>query len=372
MWVWPAPVIVCAAFVAGAGCGTSNGSAGRAGSGGTTSDGSGVGGSHGSGGTGGSSSIGSGGSGGSGGAPLSSAAGFGPAFEHAMCTMLVPCGVYPDVATCEADTVFAEGALLQTMVTDVQRGIVRYDSSAAAACIAALPTDCETSQRFPGVGPDYTGTYGAFNLFEVIPACVGVFTGSAGQGQPCSFWLDCTPAAPVCGRFAPCYENDSCCPATCQNPADGGVNYYVTHAEGEACRDDGLCLLPSVCDPTSGVCVVPPAEGAGCDLATTYPCGRMDDYCSSSSVSARGTCVRRLSAGASCDLPSIADPCVWNAPCLTDSRTGQSTCTPLAAGLGSPCATNILCPSLLVCGATGTCGVAKPGPNCDATGDGGT
>jgi len=356
---WRAQAILCAAIVASGGCGT--------GSGGTPTDGAVVGGSHGSGGATGSSTGGSTGSGGPGGAPLSSAAGFGPAFEHALCEMLVPCGAYPDVATCEADTVFAEGALLQTMVADVQRGIVRYDSSAAAACIAALPTGCETTEKFSGVGPLYTGTYGAFNLFEVIPACGGVFTGLAGPGQPCSFWLDCTPAAPVCGRFVPCSENDSCCPATCQSPADGGVDYYLPHAVGESCRDDGLCLLPSLCDSTSGACVVAPAEGASCDPRSGYPCGRMDDYCNSSDGSAPGTCVRRLSAGASCSLPSGAEPCLWDAPCTGD----PPICRPIG-GLGSPCSQQVLCPGLLVCGATGTCGPAASGPNCDATEGNGT
>lgn len=154
MLSWRALAILGVAIVGGGSCGTGNGSAVHTGSGGTTTDGAVVGGSHGSGGMGGSSA---GGSGGSEGAPLSSAAGFGPAFEHAMCEMLVPCGAYPDVATCEADTVFADGALLQTMVTDVQRGIVRYDASAAAACIAALPTGCEITQKLTGEGTPTRG-----------------------------------------------------------------------------------------------------------------------------------------------------------------------------------------------------------------------
>jgi hypothetical protein len=365
-------MIVFAAIVAVAGCGSSNSCEGPTDSGATTTGGSG--GSPVSGATGGSRGVGSGGSlgaGGSGVAPLSSPAGFGPAFEHAMCALVTPCGAYLDVATCEADTVFAESSFLQTVVTDVQRGIVRYDAIAAAACIAALPRDCQTSQKFPGLGATYTGAYGAYNLFEVIPACAGVFTGEAGPGQPCSLWLDCTPAAPVCGRFPPCDQVSSCCPATCQTPGDGGVDYYVVHAAGESCRDDGLCLLPSVCDANSGTCVVPPAEGASCDATAAFPCGRMDDYCSSVGVSTHGTCVRRLSVGASCVIPPVADACIWSAPCYTDSRTGQSTCYAFA-GLGSPCAANTRCPGHLFCGANGTCGVAAPGPNCAAARDGGT
>ena len=117
---------VLAALVMAGACSPGSGSAVHSGSGGTPVDGSVIGGSHGGPGSGGSGNGGSRGSGGSGGAPsLSSAAGFGPAFEQAMCATLAMCGGYPDVATCKADTVFAEGSLIETTVTHVQQGLVR-------------------------------------------------------------------------------------------------------------------------------------------------------------------------------------------------------------------------------------------------------
>ena len=365
--------VLLVTVVLGGGCGSGSGAAVHTGSGGTPVDGSVIGGSHGGPGSGGSGNGGSRGSGGSGGAPpLTSAAGFGPAFEQAMCATLAMCGGYPDVATCKADTVFAEGSLIETTVTHVQQGLVRYDPTAAAACIAALPTDCETTALFSGEGATYAGTGAAYNLLEITPACFGVFTGLAGPGQPCSFWLDCSAAAPACGTFLRCQLNDACCPSTCQEVPDGGVN-YAPHAVGEGCGDDGLCLLPSLCDPTSHICIVPPPEGASCDPTARFPCGRMDDYCAVTTPSGPGTCTRRLSIGSSC-TETFADPCVLNGPCTVGTKSGQLTCQ-ARQGLGSPCGPSVpYCPSYLVCshGDAGTCAAPSPSPNCTALGDGGT
>jgi hypothetical protein len=183
---------------------------------------------------------------------------FGMAFEDALCGPEVACQVYANLATCEAATVFAESTQTLTQVAAVHRGRSRFDPTAAAACLAALPTYCFLPQD------SLDKPYLSVDLFNSIPACFDVFTGLLSPGAACASSTECRNhtacASPVETQCA--YRG--CCPGTC-------VDYTITFQVptlGQDCSGNAVCVPPAVCRTSStdirGTCVMPPAEGEPC------------------------------------------------------------------------------------------------------------
>ena len=294
------------------------------------------------GGTGGSSS------GGTGGAPGSTltADNFPMAFEDALCSPDVACQVYTSMAACEAAMWFAESTQVLTQVAGVHSGKVRFDATAAAECLAALPTYCFQAQD--QVGSQYL----PLDVFNSIAVCFQVFTGLLPPGSPCGLFSDCAFPA-NCG---PAYSFMGCGPGTCTY-VDGGVLAFPTL--GEACSTS--CAPPAVC--VSGTCVMLAGEGGACHAGG---CGRLDDFCKTNQTGGSGVCQRRLADGGDCgDLlttgVAVDNPCI-----LTDGCDGPGSPLTCAAGptLGEPCNAGF-CDAGLICtfdppGSTqGTC-TARP------------
>ncbi len=299
-------------------------------------------------------SSGSGGSAGtSGSIPLEM---FAADFAIGYCTPLVACGVFTDLATCRALSYFEQTDTIPTLVGEVGRGTVVYDPAAAATCVAALPTACNVNLSNEGGA---LIPQSALDLFQVMPACAGVFEGTLPTGAACELQsLACAGASAGTSHCSPgpgnCSLRDGCCVGTCQ------PTVATRHQLGETCTDTNLCQPPALCEST---CVVPPAEGAACDASSYYPCLSLADYCSG------GTCIPRLGVGAACTLstsPSgqTIDPCQLDAHCADDgSGSGVTVCVRYAA-LGAACDATHTCPRWLGC-ENGVCaGPSAPAVDC--------
>jgi hypothetical protein len=277
------------------------------------------------------SSRGSGGSGGvdggSGGAGGGEAlAMFALDFQNAFCAPYVACGVYADVATCEAVDDFASGPYMHGILASVASGHTVYDPVAAAACIAALPQDCSVN---------WNGGVAALYALESISACVQTFIGTLPPGA------ECDPNALECDPSSSCAADTSCSGTCVSNPS-----------AGPPIPVENFCLGVAAC-------ALLPGHLASCDPASSHPCRYLDDYCGVADGSTAMTCLPRLAPGTPCTLPydpSVGGPCLpgseWCDPCLPVSRctsgANGSVCVPFAV-LGGPCGTAAPCPGLLVC-----------------------
>jgi hypothetical protein len=277
---------------------------------------------------------------------------FGMAFEDALCGPEVACQVYADLATCEAAMVFAESTQTLTQVASVHRGTSRFDPTAAAACLAALPTYC--FQPLEALSRPYLPV----DIFNSIPACFDVVTGLLSPGAACASSTECanhTFCAPPVGTQC---SSGACCPGTC---VDNTIVFQVPTL-GQDCSGIGVCVPPALCEvaPMGGTptCLMPAAEGEPCGVLLGITCGRLDDYCSSGS---NPTCTRRIGTGTACDTPAMG----FVVPCnLMDQCGGtNSTCQRLQA-LGDTCSSS--CPSPLNCTPSdgGVCTAATPGSAC--------
>ena len=281
---------------------------------------------------------------------------FGQDFEAAFCAGQVACNVYADAADCRAGTLFDQSSWILTAAAALHRGTVTFDPTAAAACIAALPTNCLVTMY---TGSALGGTNASFNFFDIIPACQGVITGLQGMGDPCAGDLECAPGTPSCGgALVSCFQASGCCSGTCQAVA-GWTARHTPHAIGENCSDNNLCQLGSVCGGTGPTCVVLPGPGGTCGPDSFYGCGDLREYCTADAIGTTGTCVRRLPPGASCASASVGgDPCQLDSPC---SGSPNPSCTSFTDTLGTPC--NGLCAYGLEC-PTNVCVPVEIGSAC--------
>ena len=301
------------------------------------------------------------GQGGAGGSPASVAlASFGQAFEEAYCGPLVACGVYPDLTNCQAGTLFAESNALLTAVGAVGRGTSHYDPTAAAACIAALPSTCIVNQDSLQATLSIDAP---FDLLDATMACANVFTGLLGQGDSCQSSVECAANVPNCSPIdqTSCTLT-SCCPGTCQPIDNIEPSALEPHTLGEDCTDNNLCWSPAVC---SGTCNVPPAEGATCDPSVMFPCQRLDDFCDVPAGATMGTCDKRLALGVSCESTKAIGGCVLDGRCDGDSA-GNFTCTGWHT-LGGSCSYPTACVANLTCSTAGACAPVTGGVDCGAS-----
>ena len=191
----------------------------------------------------------------------------------------VACQVYTSMAACEAAMWFAESPQVLSQVAGVHSGKVRFDATAAAACLAALPNDCFVPQ-------DKVGTlFLALDVFNSIESCFQAFTGLLPPGSPCGIPFECAYPA-YCGLA---FSLMSCAPGTCAY-VDGGVLTFPTL--GQACSSS--CAPPAIC--RSGTCVMLAGEGEPCSPGG---CGRLDDFCPSNQTGS-AVCQRRLADGGAC------------------------------------------------------------------------
>ena len=290
------------------------------------------------------------------------------AARTATCNYLVACQSMPDQATCQA-TLRSQESFFPTMRVDIAAGRVKYDPTAARACIDAL-AGLRSCTRIA-----VNSVFGAAES-----ACDLVFSGTLPTGSACFFEEECI-GNDTCTKSC---ATSGCCEGTCAAgptsvPAGGDCPDPVTQvcAEGTACQQDpqtlalictkllppgascmssSACGYPYFCDSPNpsaqpGVCAAPPDRGQNCGVA--YLCNDLRDSCDT----ATSICTANAPVGGSCATGS--GQCVGYAQCdgttcLAQGRPGES-----CAEQGGPG-----CLGSLQCDATLHCTLPPPGLPC--------
>ncbi|QSQ20930.1 hypothetical protein JY651_37780 [Pyxidicoccus parkwayensis] len=287
---------------------------------------------------------------------------------EALCARDVWCGVYASAEACRQER--------QQLGEDVRLGLgtrhdaalasgqLRYDSAAAARCVAAIAdSDC----RLPALTPE------AYSLgIEYDPACQVLH--AEAPAEACRLHVEC-------GEDAYChYTGGDTCEGACE-PRRGegevaslseqcapglGLNLAALNTcrrpgeEGEACIRTGGDEIPRVCgtglwcDVASGTCRRTGAQGESCAEDRTTPCG-------ASYVCKEGHCSRRVKKGGSC-LASDTSPTLFVNECQKDffcdaDPHARGTCQ-TRLGEGASCRHALECGPDLTCLNAG----AEPGP----------
>jgi hypothetical protein len=293
-----------------------------------------------------------------------------------VCTLLQDCipsdlaGGADSFTNCTIDVEGSTLAALPNYEDLIARGVIDYDASAAADCIAATRD----------LGCDVT--------VSVTPAaCELIFNGTTAIGSPCSLddecageafcaGANCPSTAGVCTERRPsgddctsdgqCVSGLACEAGTCRAPAS---------MSGGACGGPGglNCPLDEVCvgdnDATAGTCQTIESlrtggEGDTCDPLTGESLCEAGLACALVGASATGMamfeCRPRASAGAACNL-AIPNHCPDNQYCagisLTQPPDFDGTCTALPLE-GDDCLESEACASGLECvmnGEAATC-----------------
>lgn len=338
-------VLTCWLSTWGCAGGSAGGEDGRGGSAGAEDGG---GGSAGGGSAGGTAGAGGGSAGGGGAVSLGDLA---ADLAGVLCDRDVRCGVYPDKATCLANTaaVIDESELM----AHVNTGTTVYDGNLAASCLAAL--ESATSLGSCSVTDQRS--------VPLPPACRATTRGTFAPGAACSDGYVCQ--SNTCGNIT-CTGATGCCMGTCSTPSvplggactfgdgcpDGdfcqlsltGGTCVPRLAAGQACTADDNCVAGTLC--LSSVCARLPAEGAPCDV--TLGCDARADYCGA-------TCTRRIAPGGRC---FVGNECAVYSTC--DLTTG--TCVTRAAARAT-CSASGECLASLTC-ANNVCTAPAPPPLC--------
>ena len=173
---------------------------------------------------------------------------------------------------------------------EIDKGLISYDATKGAACIAALGTlPCDF----------------IFGLASAPAACAAMLSGKVATNGSCYSSVDCQ--AGFCTS-----EVTTTCPGTCK----------PFGADGASCADDAPCGSGFEC--FTGACKARSAAGGAC------PC-KVGLWCDLDLSTNSGTCKARLAAGASCNAHG-SDTCAIGLICAADT----ATCKALA-GEGDTC-----------------------------------
>lgn len=269
-----------------------------------------------------------------------------------------------------------------------EQDICEAQRASGAACEGPLQCQSGGCQNraclaLPGVGMPCRSTWPTCTRGSYCDSSSGLCTALKGSGAPCSAdecasGLACSSGfcrmpggvGSVCGDSSSCVEGLRCddvlrtcqkvvsvqtggqcadahrCqwPEVCVGPRinpDGGVGQLGTCAVpqlGGACSHTFQCPESSFCDPSSHC--APSSVGSPCS-GSEY-C-RTADYCGSTA-----TCTPRFATGAQCDARHVDSCLATSDRCVAGANDPVLRCRPLA-GVGSPCAGNSSCLTLLRC-----------------------
>ncbi|MBC8132761.1 MAG: hypothetical protein H7X95_07250 [Deltaproteobacteria bacterium] len=284
------------------------------------------------------------------------------ALAQAKCERGVRCGTFPDVSTCRANSVQQTAQV----TAGIDSGKIKYDGSAAAACVDALSA------------PDEGGSCSlTVQLAAAVPrSCRDMFQGTVADNGAC--FLDEECVSRNCDTSA-CPLAIMCCAARCAATSSpvllGGdcANSFSQCAEGTICKttDTGSicttrtapdqpctelteCAAGYVCnsDRTApGTCARLPEEGQSCSATVLFACDESTTFCDPVALK----CVRKVSGGGAC--PSGPE-CIAHTRCDTATRT----CVPRGR-VGEGCTAALDCLDGLTC-AAGQCLLPTVAPAC--------
>ena len=258
--------------------------------------------------------------------------------EQAVCSQEVRCGWFPDVANCQAASVWK----MEPLVASIHAGRIQYDGKAATACMEALTAlGCNLTDQSEDTAP---------------PACESAFTANVAVGGTCLLDDDC--ASRNCAGKA-CSLPVDCCVGTC-----AAETRVATIPAGGSCYPpggSGFCAAGTYCNNTTtgGTCVTGIVLGQPCDPAGEKSVGcQPPGNCRPSPSALGGTCMPPPAEGEPCD----AGAAVCNSSLDDCDNTG--TCVRKAA-VGTPCSGRSGCVDYALC-SSGTCvSKKKPGEACD-------
>jgi hypothetical protein len=242
--------------------------------------------------------------------------------RQAECERLVRCGLFADLAACDAYSYPLPDLNLDAAIAD-QR--VRYDGVAAQQCIDAISAlTCDGGSPEARSFPEW---------------CQRIFTGTAEAGDACAFDSECESRH--CEQEA--CDPSMCCPGTCVGDGPSIENGpcradpdcvagtacgldHVCHAlakAGDTCYRDAQCDygLGCITQTNPGICRPLAAPGDACPFSR---CALIGDRCD-----ATAGCTPYGIAGAACSTDSECTPTG-----ICDTSVGQCAALP---DVGMPC-----------------------------------
>ena len=290
--------------------------------------------------------------------------------QAAYCESLVRRGSMPDFATCVASTRVAT-ASLDTLVSDVNAKIVKYDASAATACVDYVASHGWAFGPFDNESPCPLGVDCSPPMLPDPGPCSDVFAGTLAIGAPCFVTGECNPGGTIDGAYCSretCDPTTDCCMGICTPDTamdcpylgcPGGMYCAVSTTAVPTCKPNG-----EVGDEAGG----PRGKlGAPCDGSFSSCASGM--YCAVSVGSTTGVCQSAAAIGQACDptLPacsSYGPCCVYDGWC--DPST--ATCQP-PQPVGAACIPNLTyCVAGAQCDGTTCRKIPLAGDPCDPTG----
>jgi hypothetical protein len=271
----------------------------------------------------------------------------------AECNYYVRCGLFANVADCEAEF----GSVDQNLFAAVDAGKVKYDGEAAASCLSQLEhASCDSTKKDVRESPDacadtFTGTLAAdaacaFNQEcqsgDCIPpasctmaCCIGTCAAEltlAKAGEACTavrcdhdlFCDDTNVCQPLLAAGTACQTDDQCayglgcagtgamtcqvlpkigeaCPggdcAEINAHCNGQMSCVAYGLPGDACAGDADCSFFYTCDTAMGKCTSFPSRGMPC----TDNCSG-DSWCNIPTGMTTGTCDAPQANGATCEF----------------------------------------------------------------------
>lgn len=226
---------------------------------------------------------------------------------QAECARLVRCGLFQDLATCEAYFPTQDLAELRSAAA-AQR--IEFDGVRAERCYRALE----------GISCDVTTEEA-----RVLPAdCARIFVGSVAGGESCQLDEECASrrcTLPVCSR-------QECCVGTCDAVKEAAPI-------GGACERTDDCVQPAFCD----------ADKRCHGLITAGLACRNDRECTFGLA-----CIGAgIDPGACRPLPLRDEPCPYLRCAELGATCSSTTGTCVSAGPGAACASDVDCSSFTLC-----------------------
>lgn len=223
------------------------------------------------------------------------------AWRAEYCDYQIRCGMFPDVATCEAQD--RTPAVDPDVVAAVHAGFVEFHADVGEQCLAALAArTCDATAM-------------ADRLWDL--PCYGTFTGTRHDSEACALDRECVSGE--CSFSSPaCTEGFLCCSGTCKGdvapplamlndscraaPCGEGLcnrTDYTCHGLkniGAFCDVDAECAYGSAC--VDGECTAMVGSGEPCSQ-TTRTCKVTGETCHTAS----GVCERGQPLGGACTDP---------------------------------------------------------------------
>lgn len=242
------------------------------------------------------------------------------------CAFKIRCGMFPDVATCQAQD--RTLAVDPDVLAAVHAGFVEFHPEVAEQCLTALAQrTCDSTMM-------------ADRLWDL--PCYGTFVGTRHDGEACALDGEC--ASGECTFSSPlCIYGELCCSGTCKGDAAPPIAMINQSCRAAPCGEglcnrsrficDGLKDIGSLCEVDAecaygsacfdGECTATVGSGEACSQQTSPLCKVTGETCHTAS----GVCEPGQPVGGACTD-------AWDCAAGT---CAEGHCVDLRAKAGEPC-----------------------------------